>query len=521
MDLEKMDPMMTVEEIQEQHETRKRIIEEKMMRLESYLESLETTNKEWKQYIQQIFSPEKRREEEEKHAQMVNDETERNDTISKSHNSEFAPVTVRVYSTIKQRTERLKELKVCLNCFDNSHKTTDCKSRKRSCFYCKGPHNPALCEKKYRGHDEPNKEEANTLRYWCANIVCLKKIGAKLKLEVGESGVIRIASFSSKYPTSSSYYTTVGPILAGSGDATRPLKSRDATRPPKFNGVTTISNCKDITPASEWPQRTSTTVSVNSITAEIDRFWKLEKWNCEEVETQNSTSITITVYTPTHVRIPAIRCNNVTRTSIGQSKEIKGYLVDPNILEQEISLLRQKIEATSVKPTERKVDDNLLVAPCNSGNITQNTVEFKSGIISKFEIERINAEIETLAAKQKTINSVPHQQNMETIWQEISQEGKELAEQLDDEIGKATLLIQNELSEFALHWRMITGGTSDIVTSDGKSMDTVIHENINKGEKKFPHDITANDTEAIRQFIDENFEEEGHELEKYDGGLFY
>ncbi|MCP9259952.1 Integrase core domain containing protein [Dirofilaria immitis] len=111
----------------------------------------------------------------------------------------------------------------------------------------------------------------------------------------------------------------------------------------------------------------------------------------------------------------------------------------------------------------KKVDDNLLVAPCNSGNITQNTVEFKSGIISKFEIERINAEIETLAAKQKTINSVPHQQNMETIWQEISQEGEELAEQLDDEIGKATLLIQNELSEFALHWRMITGGTSMLI----------------------------------------------------------
>ncbi|MCP9256859.1 Potassium channel subfamily K member 6 [Dirofilaria immitis] len=55
----KMDPMMTVEEIQEQHETRKRIIEEKMMRLEPYLESLETTNEEWKQYIQQISSPQK------------------------------------------------------------------------------------------------------------------------------------------------------------------------------------------------------------------------------------------------------------------------------------------------------------------------------------------------------------------------------------------------------------------------------------------------------------------------------
>lgn len=35
-------------------------------------------------------------------------------------------------------------------------------------------------------------------------------------------------------------------------------------------------------------------------------------------------------------------------------------------------------------------------------------------------------------------------------------------------------------------------------------------------KKKFPRDITANDREAVRQFIDENFDEEGHELEKYD-----
>ncbi|VDO45103.1 unnamed protein product, partial [Onchocerca flexuosa] len=33
-------------------------------------------------------------------------------------------------------------------------------------------------------------------------------------------------------------------------------------------------------------------------------------------------------------------------------------------------------------------------------------------------------------------------------------------------------------------------------------------------KRKFPRDITANDSEAIRQFIDENFDEEGHELEK-------
>ncbi|CAG9530312.1 unnamed protein product [Cercopithifilaria johnstoni] len=35
-------------------------------------------------------------------------------------------------------------------------------------------------------------------------------------------------------------------------------------------------------------------------------------------------------------------------------------------------------------------------------------------------------------------------------------------------------------------------------------------------KKKFPRNITANDREAIRQFIDENFDEEGHELEKCD-----
>uniref|UniRef100_A0A0N4URK2 Reverse transcriptase domain-containing protein n=1 Tax=Dracunculus medinensis TaxID=318479 RepID=A0A0N4URK2_DRAME len=46
------------------------------------------------------------------------------------------------------------------------------------------------------------------------------------------------------------------------------------------------------------------------------------------------------------------------------------------------------------------------------------------------------------------------------LWSDSRQEGEELAEQLDDEIGKAMLLIQNEFSEFAVHWRMIIGGTT-------------------------------------------------------------
>lgn len=101
---------MTPEEIQEQHETRKRIINEKMMRLESYLESLETTNKEWKQYIQQISSPQKRREEEEKYAQMVDDETGILRLIS---DSKDVIITLKMYEKdselILQRLEKSTE----------------------------------------------------------------------------------------------------------------------------------------------------------------------------------------------------------------------------------------------------------------------------------------------------------------------------------------------------------------------------------------------------------------------------
>lgn len=56
MNFNAVDPMMTPEENRLQYEIRKRIIEEKMMHIESYLETLEATNKEWKQYIQQIPS---------------------------------------------------------------------------------------------------------------------------------------------------------------------------------------------------------------------------------------------------------------------------------------------------------------------------------------------------------------------------------------------------------------------------------------------------------------------------------
>uniref|UniRef100_A0A1I7VWE4 DUF1758 domain-containing protein n=2 Tax=Loa loa TaxID=7209 RepID=A0A1I7VWE4_LOALO len=53
-----------------------------------------------------------------------------------------------VYSTVKARTNRLKILKKCLTCLKDSHTGEGCKVKKR-CFYCKGSHNSALCDKKW------------------------------------------------------------------------------------------------------------------------------------------------------------------------------------------------------------------------------------------------------------------------------------------------------------------------------------------------------------------------------------
>ncbi|KAL3989577.1 hypothetical protein ACH3XW_28240 [Acanthocheilonema viteae] len=73
LDLTPLDQMLTREEICQQHEARKRIIQEKMMLLKLYLDTLEQANAEWKQYIQQVVSLSKRKEEEDKYSQMADD----------------------------------------------------------------------------------------------------------------------------------------------------------------------------------------------------------------------------------------------------------------------------------------------------------------------------------------------------------------------------------------------------------------------------------------------------------------
>ncbi|VDN51581.1 unnamed protein product [Dracunculus medinensis] len=39
------------------------------------------------------------------------------------------------------------------------------------------------------------------------------------------------------------------------------------------------------------------------------------RWNCEEILQQNLTLAKIVVYARSHMRIPAMRCNNITRVS--------------------------------------------------------------------------------------------------------------------------------------------------------------------------------------------------------------
>ncbi|VDN57575.1 unnamed protein product [Dracunculus medinensis] len=144
------------------------------------------------------------------------------------------------------------------------------KAESSSCFYCKGPHNTALCEEKYQGHDESNKEEAKSVNVNITNknqtdqrekevlLLCRKvNVINPVNQEIQSEAIVLFdtgaqTSFVSK-KLRQKLKLKLGwlvSILAGSGDA---------TRPPKFTGVTTISNCKDITPTSEWPQRTPTT----------------------------------------------------------------------------------------------------------------------------------------------------------------------------------------------------------------------------------------------------------------------
>ncbi|EJD74805.1 hypothetical protein LOAG_17938 [Loa loa] len=78
------------------------------------------------------------------------------------------------------------------------------------------------------------------------------------------------------------------------------------------------------------------------------------------------------------------------------------------------------------------------------------------GLISKFEIERINAELELVSHHHDTINLISHQQEDDSIWEEITKEGQQLANQLLKELDQVEDSIQEKLKNIVNHWKLLT-----------------------------------------------------------------
>uniref|UniRef100_A0A1I7VZX7 Uncharacterized protein n=1 Tax=Loa loa TaxID=7209 RepID=A0A1I7VZX7_LOALO len=107
--------------------------------------------------------------------------------------------------------------------------------------------------------------------------------------------------------------------------------------------------------------------------------------------------------------------------------------------------------------TAKHINGSLQIAPCKANNLELKLIKFISGIIDHFEIERINAELEILS-QQRNYSNYQSKRPEWNIWKEINQEGTELSEQIGDGVNKMTELIQEELDNFVMHWRLIIFG---------------------------------------------------------------
>uniref|UniRef100_A0A1I7VXF1 Uncharacterized protein n=1 Tax=Loa loa TaxID=7209 RepID=A0A1I7VXF1_LOALO len=68
----------------------------------------------------------------------------------------------------------------------------------------------------------------------------------------------------------------------------------------------------------------------------------------------------------------------------------------------------------------------------------------------------INAELELGAHNQDTVNTIYHRPKDDSLWQEISEQGEELTNQLGKEFDQVIQSNQEELDNVATHWRLIT-----------------------------------------------------------------
>ncbi|KAL3997522.1 hypothetical protein ACH3XW_11245 [Acanthocheilonema viteae] len=103
----------------------------------------------------------------------------------------------------------------------------------------------------------------------------------------------------------------------------------------------------------------------------------------------------------------------------------------------------------------KKVNEKLIIAPCESKRTTIKNIEFKGGLIDTFDAERINAELEILAYKRELVNTISYRPRDDSLWQEFSEQGDKLANQFGKKLDQAIQSIQEQLESAVIHWRLI------------------------------------------------------------------
>uniref|UniRef100_A0A1I8EWT6 Uncharacterized protein n=1 Tax=Wuchereria bancrofti TaxID=6293 RepID=A0A1I8EWT6_WUCBA len=101
-------------------------------------------------------------------------------------------------------------------------------------------------------------------------------------------------------------------------------------------------------------------------------------------------------------------------------KHINRTVVIPKIRSFNTSLIRNNVIA-------KRIDGKLLIAPCKSNSLNSKIIEIKGGLISKFEIDKVNAVLEILAQNQRMINPNFKPRETTKFWDELSQQGEELS----------------------------------------------------------------------------------------------
>ncbi|VBB34323.1 unnamed protein product, partial [Acanthocheilonema viteae] len=137
-----------------------------------------------------------------------------------------------------------------------------------------------------------------------------------------------------------------------------------------------------------------------------------------------------------------LELNNKESTKILETEQDTGKSQEPIAIRTRSSTKRKlQSKAASLllqrsDVTEKRVDGRLLIAPCKSDSLNLKIIEFKGGLISKLEIDRINAALEVLAQNQQLINPILKPRETSNVWNELSQQGQELSEQFMEEFER-------------------------------------------------------------------------------------